>query len=239
MAPFSRPFRRLKPLPLALLILSAVVSLRLKGQTFWGEAPITHQVIDSSTITKKVIDSSTITKKVIDSSTITHQVIDGKIVKVSDGDTVTVLVSSSSSSSSPTPIKIRLLGIDAPEKSQPFGRVCRETLADEIAGKEVQVQIQSLDRYGRSIGKILLGGRDINLTQIQKGCAWHYRHYMRNQPPSDRSLYAEEEERARRQGLGLWKDSHPEAPWDYRRKKTHFRSRATSRANSPGTEADL
>jgi endonuclease YncB( thermonuclease family) len=134
----------------------------------------------------------------------------GRVVKVSDGDTITILRENRQ-------IKIRMLGIDAPEKSQPFGNACRETLAELVAGREVRIQVGELDRYGRTIGKVLVDGRDANLAQVEAGCAWHYKQFARNQEPADRERYAAAEAQARREKRGLWKEP-AEEPWAYRRK---------------------
>lgn len=88
----------------------------------------------------------------------------GRIVSVTDGDTVTLLEADK------TQHKIRLAGIDAPEKSQPFGRVCKQSLADLIFDRRVAVEVLDVDRYGREVGKITLDGKDINLEQIKAGC---------------------------------------------------------------------
>lgn len=139
-----------------------------------------------------------------------HRTLAGKVVRVSDGDTVVVLKDRDQT-------KIRLLGIDAPEKSMPFGQVCSKKLADLVAGRDVTVEIVDTDQYGRSLGKVLLAGHDMNLAQIEAGCAWHYKHYEKAQVPADRALYAQAEIAARRARRGLWADAKPVAPWDFRR----------------------
>jgi endonuclease YncB( thermonuclease family) len=134
----------------------------------------------------------------------------GRVVKVSDGDTVTVLRGREQ-------VKVRLLGIDAPEKSQPFGDACRRKLAEAVAGKEVALPAGKRDRYGRVLGTLVLDGRDLNLRQIEEGCAWHYKQFARDQEPEDRERYAAAEVEARRTKRGLWQDGKRQAPWDYRR----------------------
>ena len=91
-----------------------------------------------------------------------------KVVKVTDGDTVNVL------DQSKTLHKIRLQGIDAPERKQAFGRKSTQNLASYVAGEYVEVEYDKRDRYGRIIGKLLKDGQDINLLQIKDGFAWHY-----------------------------------------------------------------
>lgn len=91
----------------------------------------------------------------------------GTVVGVHDGDTVTVLDATRRQH------KIRLSGIDAPELGQAFGRVSRQHLADQVAGRAVVIEWIKRDKYQRLVGKVLLNGRDINITQIEAGLAWH------------------------------------------------------------------
>ena len=135
-----------------------------------------------------------------------------KVVKVSDGDTVHVL------DRSRTKHKIRLGGIDAPEKKQAFGRKSKENLAKYIAGQNVEVEYDKRDRYGRIIRKITKDGQDFNLLQIKDGFAWHYKYYERDQTSLDRTQYSSAEIEAREKTIGLW--SAPAVPpWEYRSKK--------------------
>jgi endonuclease YncB( thermonuclease family) len=141
------------------------------------------------------------------------QMVVGKVVSVADGDTVTVL------DADRVQHKIRLSGIDAPERSQAFGRRSKEHLASLVAGMQVAVEADKTDRFGRSVGKILLEGRDINLAMVVAGLAWHYKKYEREQPAYDRLLYSSAEQEARERRLGLWRDVEPMAPWDWRAEK--------------------
>lgn len=134
----------------------------------------------------------------------------GRVVGVSDGDTLTVL------DDSKTQHKIRLAGIDAPEKSQAFGQRSKESLSALVFGKPVTVDATKTDKYGRAIGKVLIGGRDANLLQIRLGLAWHYKAYEKEQSIVDRKTYAEAEVEARNRRVGLWQDSKPIPPWDFR-----------------------
>lgn len=135
----------------------------------------------------------------------------GRIVAISDGDTVTLLDRVNRQH------KIRLVGIDAPEKNQPFGSRSRQHLADLVFRKEVEADCPKTDRYGRSLCKIEVEGRDANLAQIEAGLAWHYKTYQRDQRPADRQRYARAEEEARRARHGLWSERDPQAPWDFRK----------------------
>lgn len=136
----------------------------------------------------------------------------GRVVKVSDGDTITVLEGT-------TQHKIRLMGIDAPERAQPFGNRSKQALANNIAGKTVEVEYNKKDRYQRIIGKVTYMGYDINLRQIELGMAWHYKQYEREQDVEDRSKYAQAEYLAQRDKVGLWSQGQAIAPWEWRRAK--------------------
>ena len=135
----------------------------------------------------------------------------GRVVGVADGDTVTVL------DAQKVQHKIRLSGIDAPEKSQAFGQRSKQHLSDLVFGQTVEVGFNKTDRYGRLIGKIVVNGQDANLQQLHAGMAWHYKEYEREQPPEERRRYAQAEVDARERGVGLWKDPNPVPPWEFRR----------------------
>mgnify|MGYP001199796762 FL=1 len=134
----------------------------------------------------------------------------GRVVGVSDGDTVTVLTAENRQ------FKIRLSGIDAPEKKQPFGAHAKETLSRQLFGQAVTVEWTKTDRYGRIVGKIEVDGFDVNLEQLREGSAWVYTQYLRELPVEDRKLYLEAERQAKSERRGLWRDSDPEPPWQWR-----------------------
>lgn len=136
--------------------------------------------------------------------------INGKVVGVSDGDTITVL------DASKTQIKVRLEGIDAPEKAQPFGQKSKEHLSDLVFGKQVVVESNKTDKYGRTVGKVLVNGKDANLEQVRSGFAWHYKEYQKEQSPSDRVAYSNAETNAQNIKSGLWRDPKPMPPWEWR-----------------------
>lgn len=135
----------------------------------------------------------------------------GKVVGVTDGDTITVLDGQQAEH------KIRLMGIDAPEKSQPYGQDSKSSLSDLVFSHTVEVDWQKLDRYGRVIGKVRVGGQDANLEQVRRGLAWHYKKYEGEQEPLDRASYSEAEIEARAARRGLWADPEPIPPWDWRK----------------------
>lgn len=135
----------------------------------------------------------------------------GRVVGVSDGDTIIVLDKTRSQH------RIRLQGIDAPEKNQPFGQRAKAFLSSQVFNREVQVEFEKHDKYGRLVGKVLVDSVDINLSVVSSGLAWHYKHYENEQTVTDRLLYAEAELEAKEGRLGLWSDGNPQAPWLYRR----------------------
>lgn len=137
----------------------------------------------------------------------------GRVVGVADGDTVTVLDATN------TQFKIRLMGIDAPEKKMPFGQNSKQHLSDLVFNKQVTVEYNKQDKYGRTVGRILVNSVDANLEQVKAGLAWHYKQYQREQSVGDRAAYAQAEEQARSAHLGLWADPDPTPPWDWRHER--------------------
>jgi endonuclease YncB( thermonuclease family) len=140
------------------------------------------------------------------------KILQGKVVSVADGDTITVLDAEKNQH------KIRLQGIDAPEKTQAFGAKSKQALYEMVHGKTVQVSFEKSDKYGRILGKVLLDGQDICHQQIKAGLAWHYKKYQNQQPLVDREAYSASENAAKNEKLGLWSDPRPVAPWDFRKR---------------------
>ena len=108
--------------------------------------------------------------------------------------------------------RIRLNHIDAPEKSQPFGRASKRNLSDMIYGKTVTAEIEGQDRYGRYLGVIYIDGVNVNVRQTEDGMAWAYR------SASTGKEYVFGEMFARDRRLGLWQDPFPEYPGDFRKR---------------------
>jgi len=140
-------------------------------------------------------------------------ILQGQVVHVADGDTITVLDATN------TQHKIRLQGIDAPEKAQAFGQKSKQSLSQLVHSKQVTVEFQKKDKYDRSVGKVVLNGTDVCLEQIKLGMAWHYKHYESEQPKEDRETYAQAEIAARTNAIGLWKDKQTIPPWEFRRQQ--------------------
>lgn len=135
----------------------------------------------------------------------------GVVVGVADGDTLTVLDARLRQH------KVRLSGIDAPEKRQPFGQRSKHSLSVLVYGRSVRVEAGKTDRYDRLVGKVTVDGVDVNREQVRRGFAWHYVAYAREQSREDRERYADAERSARAERRGLWALPHPVPPWDFRR----------------------
>ncbi len=128
---------------------------------------------------------------------ICHYVQDGDTFKLSDNET-----------------RVRLWGIDAPEKGQAYADEARDRLKELCEGKTVRMEIKSTDRYGRKVAIIWLDRKNINLQMVKEGLAWHYAHYA----PDAKDLAAAEKA-ARKARRGLWKDKNPVNPYDFRKKE--------------------
>jgi len=128
-----------------------------------------------------------------------------KVTSVHDGDTFTGINEANEK------VKIRLDAVDAPELSQPHGQASRKVLGDKVFGKVVTVITKKHDRYGRTIGHVLVDKRDINLQLLEEGAVWHYEQYDHNK------RLREAEASARSAKKGLWKDRDPVPPWEWRK----------------------
>jgi len=150
---------------------------------------------------------------ILTANLVNAEILTGKVVGIADGDTITILDQSNNQH------KIRLAGIDAPEKKQPFGNNSKKMLSDLVFGKTVNVEWDKRDRYGRLVGKVIIDGVNANLEQIKYGLAWFYRKYQNELTLEDRLAYLHAEEIAKENKLGLWVYPIPEAPWEFRKTK--------------------
>ncbi len=128
----------------------------------------------------------------------------GKVIRVSDGDTLTLLTAAHEK------LQIRLEGIDAPEMDQPYGKESRLALDGMVYRREVTVRPVTIDKYGRTVGRVFLGTLDVNLEMVRLGLAWRYDHY------SQEPALGQAQEQARAKRWGLWQDRNPTPPWDWR-----------------------
>jgi len=147
------------------------------------------------------------------------ETIEGRVVGVSDGDTITVL------DQDHRQIKVRLGGIDAPEKKQAFGDRSKQNLSRMVFNKEVRIEWHKRDKYKRAIGKVWVAPVscsectktiDANLAQLTAGMAWWYRQYAKEQSVEDQQQYSKAESEAQNRRIGLWADSSPMPPWEWR-----------------------
>lgn len=146
------------------------------------------------------------------------ETIEGRVIGVADGDTITLLLDSGTTK---TQRKIRISGIDAPEKAQAFGAVAKDSISKLAYGGDATAECRTTDRYGRSICLVKVQGVDVGLRMIELGLAWHYKKYANTQPREESASYSTSETVARTAKRGLWRDldtaSPPMPPWDWRR----------------------
>lgn len=131
----------------------------------------------------------------------------GKVIKVTDGDTIVVLTKEKKQ------VKIRLEAIDCPESKQAFGNKAKQAVSELCFKKEVTIIKSGEDRYGRTLGFVVVGNVNVNKELLKRGLAWHYKYFNKDEE------LAELEATARKNKVGLWSESNPIAPWDFRRKK--------------------
>jgi endonuclease YncB( thermonuclease family) len=143
----------------------------------------------------------------------------GRVVGITDGDTVTVRDAAGERH------RVRLTGIDAPERDQPYGEPSRESLTRMLLERNVRVEYTKKDDGGRILGKVWVQPADCprcaltldaNLAQLSAGAAWWYRHYRNEQSPEDRGRYEFAEQEARVKRAGLWRQPDPVPPWEWR-----------------------
>ena len=132
----------------------------------------------------------------------------GKVVAITDGDTIKVLDDLDKGV-----LKIRLNKIDAPEKNQAFGQKSKQYLSNLVFGKQVIIRFKEIDRYGRILGLIYIDGVEVNLQMVKAGMAWHYAYYDKT------PAYIEAEKKARASKVGLWIDPEPISPYEFRKSR--------------------
>ena len=132
--------------------------------------------------------------------------IEGKVVKIADGDTFTLVFENNFE------VKVRLNGIDCPERKQAYSNKAKQALSDLIFGRTVTVLYEDKDRYGRVLGEVYIEDLNVNQEMVRQGYAWHFKRY------SDDPVLATLEEEAKENKVGLWADPNPVPPWEYRKK---------------------
>ena len=133
----------------------------------------------------------------------------GRVVGISDGDTIRVMHRGRET-------KLRLFGVDCPERDQAFGNKARRFTSHMVFRKVVEVQEVDKDSYGRTVAWVSVDGKSLNKELLRAGLAWWYRYYAENEHELEK-LEAE----ARRNKIGLWSAPNPIPPWDFRRSESH------------------
>lgn len=141
------------------------------------------------------------------SSSLSYADFNGRVVGISDGDTITVL------DDQEVQHKIRMANIDAPESKQPFGQKSKLQLSSLIFNKRVFIQERTKDRYNRTIATVSYDKININQAMVLTGYAWVYREYL------DDSFYLQLEQKARTEKRGLWVDPNPVYPATWRKQQ--------------------
>ena len=134
----------------------------------------------------------------------------GKVVGISDGDTLTLLVPDGASFKQ---IKVRLGEIDTPESRQPYGQRAKQALSDLAYNQQARVVVQDTDRYGRTVGRVYVGSVDVNAEMVKQGAAWAYRQYLKDQS----LLKLEADAKAAKRGLWGLPEAERCPPWDWRK----------------------
>jgi len=148
------------------------------------------------------------------------QSITGKVISVADGDTITILTSEKEQ------IKIRLSAIDTPEKKQAYGQKAKDFTSSMVAGKNVTIEKETIDKYGRTVAMVLIDGLNLNKEIVKQGHGWVYRKYCQKAFCGE---WLELEREAREAKIGLWADSKPVPPWIWRHgEKNNDNSSVTS-----------
>jgi endonuclease YncB( thermonuclease family) len=156
------------------------------------------------------------------------ETLSGRVVRTSDGDTLIVLLDRRQ-------VKVRINGIDAPEKRQAFGEKFKQSLARMAFQKDARLECHKKDQYGRNVCKVWVQPSDcsscgqtldVGHAQVIAGMAWWFRRYIKEQTLEDRGRYESSEKEARLRRLGLWNDPHPIPPWEWRRQEWEKRNRS-------------
>jgi endonuclease YncB( thermonuclease family) len=136
----------------------------------------------------------------------------GTVVGVIDGDTITVLDSEKRQH------KVRLAGIDAPEKHQGFAERSKQNLSSLAYKKQAVLDCYKTNQSQQKVCRVRVGGKDVALAQVEAGLAWHYKRFENEQSPTERGTYSNAEAGARASRIGLWQSDKPVPPWEFRQR---------------------
>jgi len=152
--------------------------------------------------------------------------IGGHCVGVTDGDTIKVLTATNE------PIRVRIAFIDAPEKGQAFGQRAKQAMSALVFDKEVELRPHTIDRYGRLVARVIVGGQDAGLELLKAGLCWVYQKYVVEAPLELEASYRAAEALAQSDRIGLWQDPDPVPPWEWRKNEKKHSKMALRRALS-------
>jgi endonuclease YncB( thermonuclease family) len=152
-------------------------------------------------------DGNTAENPVVAEARQSGKLLTGKVVGISDGDTFKLLIEGNKT------VRVRLFGIDAPEKGQDFGTQARQELSNLVFSKPVDVVQKTKDRYGRVVAIVFIAGANVNEQLLRNGMVWHYTEYDKN------PVWARFQEEAKQSRRGLWSQPNPTPPWQWRRER--------------------
>jgi endonuclease YncB( thermonuclease family) len=135
--------------------------------------------------------------------------VQGRVVKIYDGDTLAFVDGMNRE------FRVRLNGIDAPERAQSFGAASRKSLAEMTRGKTALIDYYKLDKYGRLVARVSVDGRDVGIEQLRRGMAWHRASVPLDQSAQEAQVYGQAEQEARARRIGIWQENAV-PPWKFR-----------------------
>jgi endonuclease YncB( thermonuclease family) len=163
----------------------------------------------------------------------------GRTVGIIDGDTIKVLTAAKQQ------IRVRIAFIDAPEKGQAFGQRAKQAMSELVFGKDVELQVHSIDPYGRLVARVLVDGQDAGLELLKQGFCWVYEKYVVQARIDIEASYRAAQAVAQSDKVGLWQDADPVPPWEWRERNVQrpqagwFMDLASSRIESQGARTSV
>jgi endonuclease YncB( thermonuclease family) len=142
-----------------------------------------------------------------------HVCIHGRITGVVDGDTINVLILGKQQ------IRVRLAFVDAPERGQAFGQRAKAAISELVFGKGVKLRPHTIDRQGRLVARVLVDNQDAGLELLKQGLCWVYEKYVGEASAEIRTSYHNAQDAAQSERVGLWQDTDPIPPWEWRKVK--------------------
>ena len=213
----KRIFKIILPIVGIVVVLTLGLNVKVLGKVFKVDTKYINVLND--TIKEKIENTNKISfeKNENDENEIeinkSNEKIKYKVIKGSDGDTISVKKLKNNVLDGDL-IKVRLYGIDAPEKDQDFGYESKKALMNYVSNKTIEIDIKSKDRYGRSVGILYVDGRNINEELLRDGYVWYYEQYDKN---NERSRLLQEN--AMKNKLGLFSKKGYVEPWKFRKAK--------------------